>query len=89
MRLIIVPLLVVWVASAGTAGAEVTLTIRNCRVTLKASNATIAEILEEWARIGQTRIVNGESVTAELVNVDLTDVPETHALDAILSSVAG
>lgn len=82
-------LLVAWFASAGTAGAEVHLTMRNGRVTLNASNATVAEILAEWARVGHTRIVNGELVTGEPVSIELTDVPEQQALEVILRSVAG
>ena len=62
--------------------------MRDGRVTLKASDATVAQILEEWAKIGQTRIVNGEMVTAELASIELTDVPELQALEVILRSVA-
>src|SRR5262249_17750772 len=45
--------------------------------------------LVEWARVGQTRIVNGEMVNGEAVSIELTDVPEGEALDVVLSSVAG
>ncbi len=45
---------------AAPARAEVQLRIENGLVSLKATNATVREILAEWARVGQTRIVNGE-----------------------------
>jgi len=85
----VVLLLVAWFASVGTAGAEVHLTMRDGRVTLNASNATVAEILAEWAKVGHTRIVNGELVTGEPVSIELTDVPEQQALEVILRSAAG
>ena len=45
---------------AAPAHADVQLRIENGRVSLKATNATVREILAEWARVGQTQIVNGE-----------------------------
>ena len=89
VRRIFMLLLVAWVGSAATAGADVTLTFRDGHVTINASNATVAEILEQWAKVGHTQIVDGDKVTAESIDVDLTDVPEMHALDFILGSVAG
>jgi hypothetical protein len=89
VRSIFAFLLVAWFGSTGKAGAEVHLMMRDGRVTLKASNATLAEILAEWAKIGQIRIVNSELVPGELVSIELTNVPEEQALDVILRSVAG
>jgi hypothetical protein len=69
--------------------ADVELTISNGRVTLLATDATVSEILAAWARVGQTRIVNGDRVTGGPVTLHLTDVPEAEALDVVLRSVAG
>jgi Wiskott-Aldrich syndrome protein len=50
---------------------------------------TVREILAEWARVGQTRIVNGEKLAGGPVTLELNDVPEAQALDAVLRSAAG
>jgi hypothetical protein len=79
--------LLLWGAPA--ARAEVRLSIADGRVTLKASGATLREILAEWAKVGQTRIVNLERVPGGPVTLELTDVPERAALDILLRSVSG
>jgi hypothetical protein len=68
---------------------DVSLTIANGRVTLIAENATISQILAEWARVGQTQIVNGEKMMGGPVTLELRDVPESKALEALLRSAAG
>jgi hypothetical protein len=73
------------VAAAGT----VTLTIRDGRVTLVARDATIRQVLTEWAKVGQTRIVNLEKVPGGPVSIDLADVPESQALRIVLRSIGG
>jgi hypothetical protein len=75
-------------AAPATAG-DVKLSIANGRVTLIARDATVREILAEWARVGQTRIVNGEKLAGPPVTIELTDVPEAQALDTVLRSAAG
>src|SRR5207302_464236 len=71
------------------ARAEVHLTIRDGRVTLNAAGATVHEILVEWAKIGQTKIVNAERIAGGPMTLQLTNVPEQQALDVILRSVSG
>jgi hypothetical protein len=71
------------------ARAEVHLTIRDGRVTLNAAGATVHEILVEWAKIGQTKIVNAERIAGGPITLQLTNVPEEQALDVILRSVSG
>jgi hypothetical protein len=75
--------------AAAPADAQVRLTIQNGRVSLNAANATLRQILDEWARIGQTRIVNIERVVSAPLTLQLTDVAEEQALDVILRSVSG
>jgi hypothetical protein len=83
-------LAVLFAASATPAAAgEVRLSIANGRVTLFARDATVREILAEWARVGQTRIVNAEKIVGAPVSMELSDVPEAQALDAVLRPVAG
>ena len=80
--------LVVGIAGPSSAG-QVQLTIRGGLVTLDAKDATLREILAEWARVGQTRVVNGESVGGGPVTLQMTNVPERQALETLLRSVAG
>lgn len=82
-------LFVAWIGTFGTAAAEVQLTLVDGRITLKASEATVAEILAEWAKVGQTQIVNGEKIAGERISIELTNVTEGQALEVILRSVAG
>ncbi len=73
---------------AGSARAEVKLTINDGRVSLTATNATVREILAEWARVGKTTVVNGERVAGTPITIQLTNVYEQQALDVILRSVS-
>jgi hypothetical protein len=61
----------------------------NGRVTIVAKDATPRQILEEWARVGQTRLVNAERLTAPPTSIDLENVPEAQALDTLLRSASG
>lgn len=76
------------VAAASSAQA-VSLQFNNGRVTINAQNAPIRTILLEWARLGGTRIVNGERIGGGPVTLELTDVPERAALDVLLRTAAG
>jgi hypothetical protein len=74
---------------ATTATAEVRVAISDGKVTVSAKDATLRQILTEWARVGQTRIVNIERLAGAPVTMELTQVPEAQALDTILRSVSG
>ena len=77
-------------ATPSLAGAgEFELTIQQGRVTLVAQDAPIQDILAEWARIGQTTIVNGEKLTGPSLTLQLIDVPEEQALETLLRSASG
>jgi hypothetical protein len=76
-------------ATAVPAQAEVRLTIQNGLVSLTATDATVREILAEWARVGRTRIINGENVPGGPVTIQLTAEPEARALETILRSASG
>jgi hypothetical protein len=75
------------VASAAT--AEVRLTMHDGRVTLVAKDATVRQILAEWARVGQTKIVNAERVPGPQVTLELTNVPEAQALEILMRTLSG
>jgi hypothetical protein len=72
-------------ASAG----EVKLQIANGRVTLQARDASVREILAEWARVGQVKIDNADKIVGGPVTLDLQDVPESQALNTVLRSLSG
>jgi hypothetical protein len=77
------------VGAASTASADVHLTIRGGRVTLIARDATVRQILAEWERVGQTKVINADRIAGGPLNLELTNVPEQQALDVLLRSVSG
>jgi hypothetical protein len=68
---------------------ELKLSINSGRVTIIATNVPVSQVLQEWARIGHTRIVNGERIMGPAITVQLVNVPEKEALDIILQSASG
>lgn len=88
-RIIAALAVLAWLAPAAPASADVRLQISNGRVSLHATNASVRQILEEWARVGQTRIVNAENVPGGVVTLELENVPEAEALETILRSASG
>jgi hypothetical protein len=76
-------------ATAVSATADVTVAIANGRVTVVAKDATLRQILSEWARVGQTKIVNLERVSGGPITIELMNVPEEQALDILLRPVSG
>src|SRR5215467_15942041 len=80
---------VVYLLASSTAFAEVQVTMQNGRVSVVARDATVRQILTEWARVGQTKVVNVEKIPGGPVTIELTNMPEDQALDVLLRSVAG
>ncbi len=74
---------------APAARADVQVSIRNGRVTIVAKDATLRQILTEWARVGKTKIVNAERVPGSPLTLELRDVPEAEALDVLLRNLSG
>jgi hypothetical protein len=72
-----------------SASAEVSLQLRDGRVTLLAREAPIQQVLGEWARKGHTKIVNLERVAGPLLTLELRNLPEGKALAILLRSAAG
>jgi hypothetical protein len=75
--------------AVSTAFADVQLTMQNGRVSLVAKDATLRQILTEWARVGHTKIVNMEHVPGGPVTLELTNVPESQALEVVLRTLSG
>jgi hypothetical protein len=76
-------------AVASTAFADVQFSLRNGRVTIIARNATVAEILAEWAKVGHTTITNAEKLSHDRVTLELTNLYEQQALDVLLRAASG
>ena len=76
-------------SAPSTASADVQLTMQDGRVSLVAKDATVRQILTEWARVGQTKIVNVERIPGGPMTLELNNVPEAQALDVLLRSVSG
>jgi hypothetical protein len=81
--------LFVWLAGSSTVSADVLLTIRDGRVSLVATDATVRQILAEWARVGHTKIVNVERIPGGPVTLQLTNVSEQQALEILLRTAGG
>jgi hypothetical protein len=78
-----------FVPAATAAAGDLRLSIANGRVTIVAQDVSLRQILDEWARVGQTKIVGAERLTGPAVTLELTDVPEGRALEAVLRSASG
>jgi hypothetical protein len=59
------------------------------KVSLDATQVPVRTILAEWARLGGTKVVNGEKITGAPLTLKLVDMPESQALEIILRNVAG
>ena len=75
--------------TAASAAPTVQLSIAEGRVWLVARDATIAQILAEWSRVGRTTITNAEGVPSGPVTLELSGVPEQQALDVLLRQASG
>jgi len=75
--------------SAASASADVQLTMQNGRVTIVAKDASVRQILTEWARVGHTKIVNVERIPGGPMTLELRNVPEAQALDVLLRTLSG
>src|SRR4051812_37390976 len=75
--------------AATTASADVQLTMQNGRVSILAKDATVRQILTEWARIGHTKIVNVERIPGGPITIELNNVSEAQALEILLRAISG
>ena len=71
------------------AAGELRLSIGNGRVTIIAQDVTVKAILDEWSRVGQTKIVGADRLANTLVTLELRDVAEGRALESLLRSASG
>src|ERR1700752_5077167 len=77
-------------ATASIGSAEVRVAMQpGGRVSIVAKDATVRQILTEWARVGQTKIVNVERIPGGPITLELSNVPEAQALDTLLRALSG
>jgi hypothetical protein len=67
----------------------VRLTFKDGLVWLSAKDATAAQILAEWSRVGATRIVNAERISGPPLKLELNGVIEMDALEVLLRTSGG
>jgi hypothetical protein len=68
---------------------QLTLQMKDGRVTLEANAVPVRQILAEWARVGGTKIVGADKITGSPLTLHIVNLPERQALDIILRNVAG
>jgi hypothetical protein len=88
LRLLLFAVAAAGVASPAAAG-ELTVKMADGLVTVIAKDVPLRQILAEWARVGDTRMVNAEKLGGTPLTLELVGVPEKEALDILLRSAAG
>ena len=89
MRRVFALLLAALAAAVPARAGEVVLEFRDGLVTLTARDASVRQILDEWSRLGNTRVVNADKVFGGPVTLELARVPERQALEILLRTAAG
>lgn len=74
---------------ASPSSADVRVTIGDGHVSIFAANATVRQILAEWAKVGQARIVNLDRVGGPPTTIEISNASEIEALEILLRSVGG
>src|SRR5947208_581541 len=69
--------------SATAQGQNLQLTMQDGRVTIIATDVPLRQILQEWSRIGQTKIINSEKLAGPPVTLQLVNKSEREALDIL------
>ena len=85
---VLVAVVMAWFA-VPTARADIQFSIHDGRVVLIANNATIADIMAEWAKVGRTTIVNADKIPKDVVTLELRNVSERQVLDILLRTTSG
>jgi len=71
------------------AAADVQVTIQDGKVSVVAKDATLRQIMAEWARVGQTKVVNVDRIPGGPMTLELHSVPEDRALEILMRSLSG
>ena len=85
---VLVAVVMAWLA-VPTARADIQISIHDGRVVLVANNATIADIMAAWAKVGRTKIINADKIPRDVVTLELRNVSERQVLDILLRTTSG
>jgi hypothetical protein len=90
MRNILVITALLFLVAAPAAGQQLKLSFgEGGLVSLDATSVPVRQILNEWAKVGGTKVIGVDRVAGAPLTIKLIDVPEAQALEVILRSVAG
>ena len=84
-----VSLLAVSLLAVSPAAADVQVTMQDGKVSIVAKDATLRQIMAEWARVGQTKVVNVDRIPGGPMTLELRGVPEDRALEILMRSLSG
>ena len=76
-------------AAAQAPQENLQLTMQDGRVTIVAQNVPLRQILAEWARVGQTKIINGEKLSGPAMTLQLVNKSEREALEIAAEAPRG
>lgn len=76
-------------AGRSLAAEDLQLRIDGGRVTLIAAGATLADVIAEWSRVGDTRFVGADALEGGPLTLHLVDVAEARALGLLLEAAQG
>jgi hypothetical protein len=79
----------VLIATPALAQQPLKLSFQNGLVSVEATSVPVRTILNEWAKIGGTKVIGAERIAGAPLTVKLLNVTEAQALETILRSVAG
>jgi hypothetical protein len=69
--------------------ADVQITMQDGKVSVIAKDATLRQIMAEWARVGQTKIVNVDRIPGGPMTLELKNLPEDQALEILMRPLSG
>lgn len=78
-----------WAVPSEAGAQAVSLSFDQGLVTLSARGVPLREVLDKWAQVGRTTIINSDQIQPLAVTLDLVKVPESEALGVLLRSLPG
>jgi hypothetical protein len=85
----VVSMLAVSLLAVSPAAADVQVTMQDGKVSVVAKDATLRQIMAEWARVGQTKVINVDRIPGGPMTLELHGVPEDRALEILMRSLSG
>jgi hypothetical protein len=89
MRRIVLVAALSAIAVSSANAQQLKLSFNHGQVSIEATSVPARVILDEWSRVGGTKVVNGDRIAGAPLTLRLVDVPEARALEIILRSVSG